>query len=114
MSVIEAPVEASVGLTSTPEQALPLDHEYWLSHCEGYRVDKPGGRIGLVEEVRHAPDDGRAESLAVLVGMLGRRRLIVSVSEVDAIVPHAERIYLKAGATLLRSEPRGGNGLASV
>ena len=104
MSVIEAPVGDPAGRTSTPEPVLPLDREYWLSHCEGYRVESPGGRVGLVEEVHCAPESRRAESLAVLAGMFGRRRLIVPVSEVDAIVPHAERIFLKKGATLRRSE----------
>jgi len=36
---------------------------YWLAHCEGYRVDSPDGRVGVVEHVRLAPDSGRLELL---------------------------------------------------
>lgn len=90
-----------------PEPKAPIDREYWLAHCEGYRVDSPGGRVGLVEEVRRVDGDERAESLAVLAGMYGRRRLMIPVSEVGVIVPHAERLFLKSNARIVGSEPRG-------
>ena len=80
----------------------PVDTEYWLAHCEGYRVDSPEGRIGLVEEVRRGGSE-RAESLTVLAGMCGWRRLIIPTSEVEAIVPHAERLFLKPSARILGS-----------
>lgn len=92
MSVIDAAVR-------------PVDTGYWLAHCEGYRVDSPGGRIGLVEEV-HRDESERAESLAVLAGMYGRRRLIIHASEVEAIVPHAERVFLKRSAHIVGSSRR--------
>jgi hypothetical protein len=31
-----------------------FDREYWLAHCEGFRVDAAGGRLGFVEAI--APD----------------------------------------------------------
>jgi hypothetical protein len=89
------------------EQSPSLDREYWLRHCEGYRVDSAGGRVGLVEEVRHAVGSGHPESLAVLAGMLGRRRLIIPLSEVAEIVPHAQRVFLKPGVTIAASEACG-------
>jgi hypothetical protein len=106
MSVVEAAVDEAAGSRPAPEPGPSIDREYWLAHCEGYRVDSPGGRIGLVEEVRRAAGGERAESLAVLAGMLGLRRLVIPVREVEAIVPHAERVLLKTGATILGSEPR--------
>ena len=66
-------------------ETLPLDREYWLAHCEGYHVDSPGGRVGLVEEVRRAEGSEQPQSLAVLAGMYGRRRLIFPMSEVETI-----------------------------
>jgi hypothetical protein len=32
-------------------EAEPADAGAWLTHCEGFEVDGPGGRIGWVEEV---------------------------------------------------------------
>ena len=85
----------------------PLDREYWLAHCEGYRVDSPGGRVGLVEAVRRAEGGEQPQSLAVLAGMYGRRRLIIPMTEVETIVPSARRLSLRAGASLLATEPPG-------
>lgn len=106
MSVIEAASSEAAGSRSAPSTDLPIDREYWLAHCEGYRVESAGGRVGLVEEVHRDADGERAESLAVLAGMLGRRRIIIPVSEVDAVIPHAERVLLKTAATIVGSEPR--------
>ena len=92
----------------------PVDTEYWLAHCEGYRVDSPEGRIGLVEGVRRDDGGERAESLAVLAGMCGLRRLIIPVSEVESIVPHAERLFLKPSARIVASTRRGRDLLAST
>lgn len=39
------------------------DRDYWLGHCEGYGVESPGGRVGLVERVLNVE------------GRKGRRRL---------------------------------------
>jgi hypothetical protein len=83
-----------------------VDLEYWLAHCEGYRVDSAGGRVGIVEDVRRAQGAERAESLALLAGMFGRRRLIIDVGQVNAIVPHEQRVLLKADAKIVSSEPR--------
>jgi hypothetical protein len=106
MSATDASIHRSSQPTNRaePETRIPVDSEYWLAHCEGYRVESPGGRVGLVEEVRYLPGRDRAESLAVLAGMRGRRRLIIPVSEVQAIMPYAERLFLKSDASLLGSE----------
>lgn len=84
----------------------PVDPEYWLAHCEGYRVESPGGRVGIVEDVRHAEGAERAESLAVLAGMFGRRRLIIDVRDVSAIVPYEQCVLLKADAKIVGTELR--------
>jgi hypothetical protein len=90
------------------ERTQPLDREYWLAHCEGYRLESPGGRVGLVEEVRGG-EQGGTRSLAVLAGMRGQRRLVIPISEVDDIVPHARRIVLRPGANIAGSERVGGS-----
>jgi hypothetical protein len=59
---------------------------------EGFRVDGPGGRIGIVEEVRDVRDE---PLLAVRAGLLGRRVLLIPATEVFEIVPRAMRIWLR-------------------
>jgi hypothetical protein len=98
VSVVDAPMQHASGGSDGVED------DYWLSHCEGYRVESSGGRIGLVEEVRRAADNGQAESLAVLAGIRGLRRLVIPVSEIALVVPHDERLVLKERAEIASSE----------
>ncbi len=69
---------------------------YWLAHCEGFRVDAPGGQLGRVEAV--ISRDGRegADALVVRGGMLGGRLVVVPADEVARIMPRKERIALRA------------------
>lgn len=92
--------------TQTDSTTSPLDFDYWLAHCEGYCVRSAGGRVGIVERVRLAQGTDRAESLVVLAGMFGRRRMFIDVSQVTAIVPHEQRVLLKPDATIVGTEPR--------
>lgn len=93
---------------TTPERLLAgaFDREYWLAHCEGFRVDAANGRMGFVEEIR-AGDDPDDTVLAVRAGRLGRRVVLVSAREVDFIVPRAERIWLHSPGRIIGSEPGG-------
>lgn len=75
----------------------PIDTDprpYWLSRCEGFRVDTPEGRYGLVEAVmfRVRPDD--PDALVVRTGMLGRRLVLVPIEDVADVTPRKERIGL--------------------
>ena len=83
-----------------------FDRDYWLSHCEGFRVDTADGRLGFVEELRRGAD-GEGGVLAVRAGLLGRRNVLVPAAEVDFIVPRAERIWLHSPVTILGTEPAG-------
>lgn len=76
-----------------PNGKASLDRDYWLAHCEGYRVESPAGRLGLVEEVI-PPSGQRPGLLAVRGGLLGRRLLLVPVSDVAFVVPRALRLFL--------------------
>jgi hypothetical protein len=82
---------------------MSFDRDYWLSHCEGFRVETSGGPLGFVEELR-AGVDGHGDMLAVRAGLLGRRVVLVPVTEVDFIVPRAERIWLHSPVTIQDSE----------
>jgi hypothetical protein len=67
---------------------------YWLSRCEGFRVETPEGRYGLVEAVmfKVRPDD--PDALVVRTGMLGRRLVLVPVDDVAEVTPRRERVSL--------------------
>ena len=81
-----------------------LDRDYWLSHCEGFRVDTAFGRLGFVEECRPGVDS-EGGVLAVRAGLLGRRIVLVPTTEVDFVVPRAKRIWLHSPVRILGSEP---------
>lgn len=42
-----------------PNGKRSFDRDYWLAHCEGFRVESPAGRLGLVEEVVSQTATGR-------------------------------------------------------
>jgi hypothetical protein len=88
----------------SPTPATTFDREYWLSHCEGFRVDAAEGRIGVVECVQERGPDG-VPLLSVRGGRLGTRLLTVSTADVAFIVPRATRIWLASPVRLIGSEP---------
>ena len=90
--------------TPAPRAHQPFDRDYWLSHCEGFRVDTAHGRLGFVEEVRGG-DIGDAV-LAVRTGVLGRRVMLVPADAVDFIVPRAQRLWIDSPSSV-GTEPRG-------
>jgi hypothetical protein len=72
--------------------------EYWLGHCEGFRVDSPEGRVGVVEAVMGEEDEPAA--LAVRGGLFMLRTVFVPIDEVASIDPRAERIVLRSNLDL--------------
>jgi hypothetical protein len=77
-------------------RARVFDSDHWLRRCEGFRVDCPAGRVGIVVEVRFGSSIDRPDALVVRRRALTRRVRIVSVSEVAAVVPSQERLVLRA------------------
>ncbi len=68
---------------------------YWLGHCEGFRVDSPEGRFGLVEAVMFRTRPDEPDALIVRVGVLGRKLIIVPIEDVADVTPRRERIVLR-------------------
>jgi hypothetical protein len=68
--------------------------DYWLHRCEGFRVDSPTGRVGIVEELRFSTNAERPDLLAIRTGWLRRRLFVVPVERVDEILPRERRITL--------------------
>lgn len=79
-----------------------FDRDYWIAHCDGFRVDGTEGRIGVVHHTLQ-DSEGRA-TLAVLAGRLGRRLLLIQASEVAFIVPRARHIWLRNPTTIIDTQ----------
>ena len=78
-----------------------------IAGCQGFGVVSPDGRIGTVEEVRYGPSrrwDSPTE-LAVQAGRDGKRRLIVPVDEIAAVVPDDRVIVLRSSPRVFATEP---------
>jgi hypothetical protein len=83
-----------VGELRSP-QALGVEWAYWLCRCEGFRVEAPEGRVGLVDGVRFRTRLDRPDVLLVRVGRLRHRLLSVSVAEIAELLPAEGRIILR-------------------
>jgi hypothetical protein len=68
---------------------------YWLCRSEGFRVDSPEGRFGLVEAVMFRVRPDQPDALIVRAGVLGRRLVIVPIEEVEDVLPRRQRILLR-------------------
>lgn len=86
-----------------PREAVSsaFDREYWLRHCEGFKVETAGGTVGFVDEI--SSDRAGAVVLHVRVGVLGRRILTVPLGSVAFIVPRAEKLWLASPVQILES-----------
>jgi hypothetical protein len=73
--------------------------DYWLGHCEGFRVDSPGGFVGIVEEVVFSDPLGGARALVVVGRRPGARRWLVAVGDVAVVQPVRERVSLDSTPT---------------
>ena len=73
----------------------------WLCRCEGFWVDSPTGRVGVVEGLRYQSRVDRPDLLEVRAGLFGRKLLEVSIEEVADVLSAEERV-------VLRSDPRAG------
>ena len=85
--------------------SFAIDQEYWLAHCEGYRVDSDAGPIGLVDEVCSTPA-GHPDLLVLRAGRLRRRRLLLPAEEVMAVAPREGRIVVRSPVRILANVPR--------
>ena len=73
-----------------------FDADYWLGHCEGFRVECREKPVGVVENVRFQTRIDRPDELIVRCGGLSRRTLVViAADEVAVIVPGEQRLRVK-------------------
>jgi hypothetical protein len=79
-----------------------LGRDYWLCRCEGFWVDAPSGRIGLVDGLRFLSRIDQPDLLEVRAGLLGRQLLLIPSDQVTDIV-------VAEGRLVLRDTPRVGD-----
>jgi hypothetical protein len=72
-----------------------LERSYSLCRCEGFWVDSPTGRIGLVEGLRFRSRIDQPDLLEVRAGLLGRRQLLIPSDHVEDIIVAEERLVLR-------------------
>ena len=85
-----------MSLTLTPEAAADecWTREYWLRHCEGYRVESLGGRIGHVDSIV-VSDADEPVALVVRRGIgTGCVTFVIPVEEIRELEPSVERILV--------------------
>jgi hypothetical protein len=80
-------------LTQQFETESCWDSQYWLRHCEGYRVFAGDEPIGYVEEVELGPDDV-PQALVIRVGEVFTHLLTVGVDTVESLDPAGERVTI--------------------
>jgi hypothetical protein len=73
----------------------PLDTDYWLGHCQGFRVDAPEGHVGRVDDVLFGSQLERPDALLVRSGVLGNHLVSAPVGEVAEITPRSEQLMLR-------------------
>src|SRR5438477_3163850 len=69
---------------------------YWLGHCEGFKVQSPEGDVGVVESVVYAADAGRPAYLAVTGGRLLLHTALVPCGDVVSIDARQTRLDVQA------------------
>lgn len=69
---------------------MPFAVEYWLRHCEGFRVEAREGRVGFVEEV----ETSESERPVALLVRDGPAHIRIPVDEIDEVALEGERIVL--------------------
>lgn len=77
-----------------------MNTESWLAQCQGFRVDTPDGRMGVVEEVLEGADPGRVAALVVATGLFIPRSVLVPRESIVAVEPRRKRIVLDSAPPL--------------
>jgi hypothetical protein len=77
-----------------PTQA-ELNRDYWLCRCEGFTVESPSGHVGFVEGLRFRTRVDIPDLLEVSAGRLGRKVVLVPVSQVETIESEEEVLVLR-------------------
>ena len=87
-------MESEVRVIQTPR----FETDDWLCRCEGFEVDSPEGRLGIVEWVVFRSRHDRPDALAVQTGHVLHRSVLIAVADVESVLPEEARITLAANS----------------
>jgi hypothetical protein len=79
-----------------PITAARMGGDYWLGHCEGFKVQSPEGEVGVVESVVYAADAVRPAYLAVTGGRLLLHTALVPCDQVVSVDARQTRLDVQA------------------
>lgn len=85
---------SAVAVTEVARDHESWSREYWLCHCEGYRVETSDEFVGYVEEVVRSPGADEPSVLRVRTGFAGGTLLVIPAELVREIRPDAERLVV--------------------
>lgn len=77
-------------------RTVRFGRDYWLGRCTGYGVRSPAGRVGTVESLRFDTRHDRPDFLVVRTRPIRPRYLLVSVDDVETILPNEQRLTLRS------------------
>jgi hypothetical protein len=83
-------MESQVRVIQTPD----LGTDYWLGRCEGFEVDTPEGRLGIVEWLVFGSRLDRPDAVAVRTGHVLHGSVLIPVDDVERVLPEEGRIIL--------------------
>lgn len=89
-----APAPARRVVDPRPSQEA-LAREYWLCRCEGFQVDSPAGRVGVVEGLRFLSRLDQPDLLEVRGGLFGRVLSFIPVEDVEDVVAAERRLVIR-------------------
>ena len=81
--------------------ARPAAAGFDLSGFEGYRVDGPDGRVGVVTNVTASRSDGPLDTVHVVTGLFIARVTPVAEREILEVDPERRRLFIR---TMLRPQ----------
>lgn len=70
------------------------ERNYRLSSCVGFAAFDPGGRIGVVADLRYGSRSDRPDFLVIRRGLVRRRRISIPVEQVVEIDTAARKVVV--------------------
>lgn len=93
------PRSTALGLTTGDPRPSgspgPLEAGYWLHHCDGFRVDGPDGRIGVVDHVEPGLGANVPDVVAVASGLWRIRLTRIPLTDVVEVEPGRRRLVVR-------------------
>ena len=86
------PLSVLLRVTSPALDYQIPDSEHWAHEWAGFRLDGPGGRLGIIEAVGFDPSTGEPAWLQVRTGLFVRRTVAIPFADIESIEPIRGRV----------------------